>query len=450
MSNQTSGAGAARLEELLSTLPSKVAMALRRVAAQDDEVGQGEREALVRTAFEAVGYPEYSPSVPIPLASELTPAQRALVECFAHLPPQPLWAFAVPEQVWSLRRWLGLDPPGALEAPAPAWLDPDGAPLWRALHGHDADRREKLQRLPFAQRLEIFCELSLGAYRMGRGLLLSTLAKVEELATLGDEGGTVAARLADWLVSVADGEDWYPDGRPLPDTVRWGVFVALAQAGIPIKPAWDRLLPPPRGVPASLVERCVEAIPAERRAAAIVAAARGEHPHYIETALLALLSMVPDPRLVDVLRDITESGGGRPRRALQEDLHTLATDDERVAHAVKGFPFKEPALDLHLRAVDMPSTLSDLSDLQRRQFEGEDGDIDDLDFYTLYSVHDATGAQLYDMYLFCHSDGSVYRRGTTDEVAVFVQCGVADAEDEDLGNALDYALYTYRMGRART
>lgn len=429
-------------EDLLAAVPAEAADLLRRALALPAAQEQA-RIQLVREAFTAAAYPDLATGLP-ELAS-LTPAHRALLELGLELPRALPHSFAVPTDTWNLARWLGRETPGVLEAPAPG----DGRPLWRVLEalqrdgdGDGAAPREALVRaLPLPQRLEAIVELSVGAYRLRAVSGLSP----EELVALGPEGAAVAPGLADWLVALRDGPDWFRSRGQLPADARWAVFMALVRGRVPIAPRWDQLLPLAGSAPLlELTLEAIAALPPERRAAAVVRAARGMHPHYFEQTLLALLPAVPDPALVEQLADNAEDGGGRPRRALQDDLRALAQTSPALAAAVESFPFREPGLDLWLRELPRPTSGAGLTELQRQQLRVS-ADFTDLHLYNLFTVHDAAGTHLYDTSLFCWDDGAVYRAGTTERVTSFCQGG-ADCEDDELREALDFALHRFRAG----
>jgi hypothetical protein len=86
------------------------------------------------------GYPYTDSSKPIPLAEELTPDQRRLMEAIATrsgLSFHTVRKFRIPDPVQVRRRWLGIDPPGVLEKIVNVPDETGGTmvamPLWRAL-----------------------------------------------------------------------------------------------------------------------------------------------------------------------------------------------------------------------------------------------------------------------------------------------------------------------------
>jgi hypothetical protein len=86
------------------------------------------------------GYPYTDSSKPIPLAEELTPDQRRLMEAIATrsgLSFHTVRKFRIPDPVQVRRRWLGIDPPGVLEkivnVPDETGGTRGAMPLWRAL-----------------------------------------------------------------------------------------------------------------------------------------------------------------------------------------------------------------------------------------------------------------------------------------------------------------------------
>ena len=142
--------------------------------------------ALIRTASDQptlsgaiargvalTGYPATDFSRSIPLAEELTPQQRRLMEAIASrsgLTLDTVRTCRLPDPVQVRRRWLGLAPPGVLEKVVLPPIGPDGAagpmPLWRALERRDLLARDdkpapRLIDDPF-ERLRLAVELHEG------------------------------------------------------------------------------------------------------------------------------------------------------------------------------------------------------------------------------------------------------------------------------------------------
>ena len=424
---------AARRRELLAALPRSAATTLSDLL--DGRIVKGaERYAALPRCYADVGYPQLG-EVATRLPERLEPAWRALLELSTQLPRIIPSAYAVPTDVWNLRRWLGMDPPGRLELPL------GDAPLWRvAATPSEARPWSCLARLPLPERIAAFCEASLSAYRLPQPELEDfgddQLATVEQLRRLGDPGRAVAPAMAAFLLRWLDSPDCYP-ALSLRPQARLLVLLALAAAEVPVEPAWDRLYPLEWDRSHELIER----IPAGRRCAAIEAGARGVHPYYAEQCILRLLPKVPDPRLLALLKKIGRGGGGSPRRVIQDELARLGRSSSAVA-ALLGDAPPPPPHALTFRAVPMPPAGTALPELLRRQVSIPD---DSRHLYTLFTAHDPHGKHVYDASLFCWDDGPVYAAGTTKLVARFVQ-GSAECERAGLADALDTALHRFRAG----
>ena len=106
-------------------------------------------------------------------------------------------------------------------------------------------------------------------------------------------------------------------------------------------------------------------------------------------------------------------------------------------------------LVLTLRSVSKPEVAS-LDAVAKKQLEFVLGPTGSgLKLTDLYSVHDATGAHLYDMHLYCGDDGQVFVKGTTKNVATFSQGG-ACCDDARLQDALDDALARFLAAKKPT
>jgi hypothetical protein len=183
--------------------------------------------------FDAVGFPKYPI---VPSSNVLTVAQRALAELVALRRDVPIVnGSAMPEQRWVLRRWLGIDPPGALEREVE--YEREGArvrgPLWCALVA-DSANAVIAERLPLIDRIELFGDDAVWAYFIRKSYGEAPIIAKPDLHALRDEGRAWAPRYADELVHEPRVRNWAPLDL---------VFVALARAQVPIEPRWDVLLP---------------------------------------------------------------------------------------------------------------------------------------------------------------------------------------------------------------
>jgi hypothetical protein len=368
----------------------------------------------------------------------LSPAQRALATLLADRAPLPVHHLAMPLDGWNRRRWLGLEPPGPLEE-----LE-GGVPRWRLLAQNEDDevRTALLCRLPLPARIRAMVELDLGAYRLTSGLgdgelWVTAACAVDEI---DGSGATWAPPLADWLAGVASGPDWHKNRGALPMSSRWRVFTALVRAGVPIEPRWDGLLPIGGGTLLTASVTCIRALPAERQVPAIRGALGGLFPGEGVEVVLQLLQVMPSPALMDLFDALVTEDRGRPGAALRADLAAAAKNVPALAALLAG---RAPAVEaprLHLRRLRKPAP-GKLTPLQKKQLgryakPGEEG----YQFVELYAVDDDDGEHVYDMFLYCGDDGSVYVAGKTKEVARFSQGG-PDVADKALAESLGLALY---------
>ena len=425
-----------RRAALLKALPGSVAQTL--TALLDGKIVKGaDRYAALPRCFKEVGYPELG-TVATLLPERLTPEWRALLELSTALPRLIPSAYATPTDVWNLRRWLGLDPPGRLEQP----VKPGGPPLWQQVAATEDRRWKVLLDLPLPERIEAFCEASLSAYRLSPPYLGElgdeSLSTIAALRRLGDPGRTVAPAMADFLVRWRESPDWYGALR-VPAEARLVVWLAAAAADVPFAPAWDRLYPLDWDREHELLER----IPPERRVGAIEAGTVGVHPYYAEKELLRVLPKVPDPRIVALLKRIGRQGGGNPKRVIADELRRIADANPAVAELLGDAPAPKPHA-LTFRAVPMPPAGTPLPALLQKQVSIPE---DSRHLYALFTAHDPAGKHLYDVSLFCWDDGPIYEAGTTKVVGRFVQ-GSAECRSAKLADALDTALHRFRAGEA--
>src|SRR5262249_12188452 len=80
--------------------------------------------------------------------------QRALADLIASVPGVPVYRWSIPRASWARRRWLGLDPPGAIER----------HDLLAKLQAEGAEAAAILLALPLADRIEAFADLELGPF----------------------------------------------------------------------------------------------------------------------------------------------------------------------------------------------------------------------------------------------------------------------------------------------
>ena len=398
----------------------------------------GAHEAVLG-ALTAVKWPPHTS--PIPLPGELTGPQRALAEILAHLPKQRTHAFAIPLDTWNRRRWLGLTPPGVLEAPRSS-----GSPLprWRHL---DEKVATILGELTLGPRLQAVAELALDAYRFAHIRLVHELAD-DFYRAIDGSAADEAEQVLDFCIEVLDGPDWFPHRGELPEPAKTALCLAVVRGGRRLAERHERFLPFTGGSHTLLVRECVAAIAEERRAFAIAKAASHAHPAYAELLLLELLVDVPEEPVLEALR--ATARGGRPRKVVDDALRALAREHASIAGLVKGKAQPKTRV-LSFRPQPLPA-FDAMPDLLARQLgplleqAKEEGAREQIE---LFAVLDARGKHLYDLHLFCGDDGPVYEAGTLDHVASFSQGGATESDDEQLLDAIDLALYRWRRARKR-
>jgi hypothetical protein len=400
-------------------------------------------DEVVNEAFEAAAWPECDQ--PMPRASELSAEQRALAQLIASVPGVPLHRWAIPQASWARRRWLGLDPPGAVER----------HDLARALQAvEDADDEGAsaaaiLKRLPLAERLEAFGDLSLGAYRVDAPSL-GELAPDE----LGDAARTWAPAFADRLLALFAPDAAHADrgDRQSPEPALTALVCdALVAARVPIEERWDRFVPLDAGVLATL--------PPERRDAVIVRALGDEFTKYGLREGLELVTAFPSVALVDHLiaraDECTQSLSCPPRRQYLARLRDAVAAQAELAARVDARLAELPPLPtLHCTRKLYPTSAGELSPGLRTMlgvlgqgWENDDGslvtlDDDDepqfaerLEFVSAFEIADERGAA-YEALLYMDEDGSVCRANTTKQVMMFSQMNVSWNVDDTVAEAL--------------
>ena len=192
---QTHAMAHPREDELLAALPPPAAENLRKVLT-DPELDRWVRmptQIAFRTAMAAVDLARDR----FPLPDSLTPAQRAFLEIVLE---RPELAPVLPGARWSLRRWLGMDPPGALERVVTHDVggSRETSPRWRAYdaaRGNPAEIARLLEALSMAERLEVYGELDAGAYGFTPRDSRVRLPRPRSTARRGSRVGTPPRRL---------------------------------------------------------------------------------------------------------------------------------------------------------------------------------------------------------------------------------------------------------------
>ena len=286
-------------------------------------------EAAIERALVLARYPRKARL--IPLAAELSPAQRAVAEVLAKRPG--LWELrfqGFPETAQLRRRWLGLDPPTIFERDVLIELAGERleVPLWRAWTHLELQKRFDERHALLStdlERFEVEIELAVwndAVYRMHgqRGALY------ELCLGLGEPGALWAERRLRALLAERDvasaakevgssavtgpataDEDADPFEAPLDvpaDPVVLCLAVAIAKGGGTIDEAWDTRLPFGQAILAEVLR----VLPEQRREAVL---RRGYEADFRSTAIagaLRLLPLCPSRTLANALVEELEGG----------------------------------------------------------------------------------------------------------------------------------------------
>jgi len=420
-------------DELLAGLPPVVATtvhAAKAVLAAQKYPSWGELADAMEPAREAVGLPPHSyGNVVYPLASELTPDQRALAEIVAR---EGLALRANVPSGDALGRWLGVTPPGVLEKTI------DGEPLWRALQRAGGDETKVLTLLdpmPFGLQIEACAAISGPgwAYRIPPAPRLAWRTKMAR--ELGDEGkGWALETLGAWRPR--------PDGSlALAPGVTNLAFFALVRAKAAIDPAWDVLVPLDHEVPVAFVVECALALPFERLEPAVLAAltkVAGAWAIQHGTALLEHFDSGPIARLV---LTITEKSLPRDRKAERAALETIGTRMPNVAAELAAARGKAPKPRvLTMLARTTPRTENELTPTQAEQLvaagklydgkslavtqrltigEADEGALGETLEHVV--IGDEKRKPVIDAWLYAGDSGTYFSAGTTKVVAQKIQ-----------------------------
>lgn len=371
-------------------------------------------EASLVKALARVGYPSSDGNVP--LASELRPEQRALVEQMT----RELWQsppdFAIPFATWNRRRWLGLDPPGALEE---EW---QGAPAWREFvqFGFAGDRMlaAHLEAFPLARRLRLFVELCCRPYRLAAGMGLSWT----DLTVTGADASlaSTAAELADFLLEV-ERSDALGNGNGIADGAATPLFLILSSSPhVAFEPRWQELLPVRdlwlRGK-RDLLTTCVTRLRDEDRGRVLARKLGGFLDSWVKDIVRHLLKTCRDPLLVDraVALGVIKARKGATQASLVCRRVAGPPDARQLVALQQALQRAVPAAEVEVFALDGPD-----------------------------------GTHRYDAVLHAGDDGLIFVTGTTDVIASMAQGGVDEIDDAALEKAIDAAFDARPKKPART
>jgi hypothetical protein len=434
---------------LLARLPAAAQSEVRLAIAAPEN----ESYPHVQAAFAAVGFPK--PSDPgarvYPLASNLDYAQRALAELScAH--PINVWPYALPPTIPSRKRWLGIEPPSALEATLVK-----GEPLWRSLQlaGNVEGQATILDALPNLVALDALAQLLL-EHDMGYAVSATEILIHADLRLLRELEGEAGA----WAVSMADRVP--PDNGPHRSMLAMLVFVALARAGVPIEPRGERLFPNLLGVTDEILIECARALSSERRTAVLVTEIKRS---LSMNAVLQILAEVPSAEIVTALLAQQEVNSRR-WSSLVRELRKLGKKNATIAGALEAALAGEPPpIELVIASSLRPRSAADLSDVEREQVRIAGKNYDGFDLSAerrlttmdrndeqsfegsleVRHIADASGQVRFDMLLYMIDGGAIFRAGTTESIGGICQGGV-----ELLSKDLPLRTALQRVADART
>jgi hypothetical protein len=296
-----------------------------------------ELELALERALESVKWPD-----DVPLPEDLTPNQRRVAEILATRRGIPtLASVAMPYQVQFRRRWLGIDPPGALErrhtftrrGRTVSW------PLWRIWRSvGDAPARQKGISAVVADVVDLL-DAYVDVVLWSPYGDLDTSQIEQRIARLGADAraGEWAARRLDealsWSVreSIGGTTRWIqvevadfsfgttePGSLDAEGSVQLALFVALARAGRAVEPAWERWFPL---FDHAFLGEIVAALPEDRRESILLASADRGLPRDGLFAFLTLWPKFPYPGLARWIDELL----ARPANTIGVDASSLRT-----------------------------------------------------------------------------------------------------------------------------
>jgi hypothetical protein len=444
--------------------PAFARHAYRNLRVTVTPANDSEQRRRLDEAFTAVAFPTHAQ--PIPLVETLTPEQRALAELVSQQVVS-IGGFAIPKAARVRRRWLGLDPAGALEQPVSFTVggETKTAPLWHALatlqaeaddddnnddggEGDGAAKRspgaQLFASLPLASQLETYGDIALGAYAL-------ELDELElDLEQLRDEGKEWAPRYADLLLELFDGDALHEERGEqtgVPDAVKLPLWLALVRSGVTLEQRWDLLLP----IDESPVSReLLAALPEPRRAPACIHALDDMFPNQALRAGVALLADVPSVELAQAIVARIDDVDGQPKRRLLQRVAEAGAANPAIGALVAPLIAALPLpLGLRLGNVLAPTSRDDLNAVHIAQCargnemimgcsENWVGD-EDIAYLQLGEVLDADGRHAYDFAVFMDEDGVFFRAGTDEPVAVLCQYNL-DCPDAALKEGFQLVL----------
>jgi hypothetical protein len=338
--------------ELLKRYAAVDAMDLDAALDALATVQQPDLNHVVRRCLLLCGYPTAGD---VPLAEELTPDQRRVMEAttkrsgIGWSPGVP-----VPVPVQIRRRWLGIDPPSVLERTVEIRRDETTVrwPLWKAWvelrrTGRDEDGLALLPSLVDRFEAAILVQTwGPGLYGLPADDRATPLCRA-----LGPAGAVRAASLLDELLAVhrlvvsVDAESGPPveryetilpdpNGRapldrphPIRESVWGALLVAVVAGGAKIEKRWEPVLP----FVQPYLTVCIGGIAEERRDAALVAAFRRAAVRWALPVALDLLRTGPSVALAEQVarslesRDVRAEYGAKMVAGWVDQWNGLAT-----------------------------------------------------------------------------------------------------------------------------
>jgi hypothetical protein len=408
---------------MTSRLPEAAREALQKIPAASED----DKSDLAGIALEAVAFPRAKEGVPV--ASQLTDAQRTVATELAKMRDVWLGGWAMPQPSWARLRWLGLSPPGVLDLPK-------NAPLWKKLNdtrkGNDAIDPAKLD-LPLLDRLEAYGDIACGGHKG----LFAVWSSFDELR--GPEVGAWAKRQAE-RVSAALASHDNDKLVNLPRSFSLTIVLGLARGGVPFEESWSAIVRPFED-PLKLRIEAFKGISEPLRSK--IFAERLTQNVFSGAAVsgLELLTHFPSGILASAILAKSDRASWSKAKIVAA-VAEVAKKSDAVQVVLDKFKGRQPKpLTLSLTRTTSPKRLADLKGVRLAQVravlpEGEDPAKSGL---MIRELADAKTKPAYDAVSFNADDGLVFAAGTTDVVAELVQHEV-QCDNERLHDALREVL----------
>jgi hypothetical protein len=235
--------------------------------------------------------------------------------------------------------------------------------------------------------------------------------------------------------------------------VCWLIFTKLLRTKTPIDAELEKLLPVPTHVDhLDAAKTCLAALPEPRQMPAIIASLGREAATEAVHGALTWLTVYPTAELVTLVLARSKDSELMPPTKARAALSKLAAKSPPIAAALAGKPAPTVSVGLTTRARS-PDDLTPIQAKQllaaakaydgkavpiARRFGPDDGS--ETSFGSTIEFSTITlGKRTFDVVQFAGDSGSVFKGGTTKEVASILQGGV-ECEDAELDAALSDAL----------